>query len=79
MVDANLTYLDSLNRYIVVWSYKALTGLSERSMVSTEPRKKQQSVSAKTDVEFIHKYIRLGVMVFDGIGTQVPRSVGGIC
>jgi hypothetical protein len=37
MVDSNLTYLDSLNRYIVVWSYKALTGLSEKSLVSTKP------------------------------------------
>jgi hypothetical protein len=30
MVDANLTYLDSLNRYIVLCYYKALTGLSEK-------------------------------------------------
>jgi hypothetical protein len=37
MVDANLTYLDSLNRYIVLWSYKALTGLSEKRLVSTKP------------------------------------------
>ncbi|PWU81240.1 MAG: hypothetical protein DLM72_07955, partial [Candidatus Nitrosopolaris wilkensis] len=37
MVFANLTYLDSLNRYIVLWSYKALTGLSEKRLVSTKP------------------------------------------
>jgi hypothetical protein len=37
MVDANLTYLDSLNRYIVLCYYKALTGLSEKSLVSTKP------------------------------------------
>jgi hypothetical protein len=30
MVFANLTYLDSLNRYIVLCSYKALMGLSEK-------------------------------------------------
>jgi S-(hydroxymethyl)glutathione dehydrogenase/alcohol dehydrogenase len=32
----NLTYLDSLNRYIVLWSYKVLTGLSEKRLVSTK-------------------------------------------
>jgi hypothetical protein len=37
MVFANRTYLDSLNRYIVLRYYKALLGISERSMVSTEP------------------------------------------
>jgi hypothetical protein len=37
MVDANLTYLDSLNRYIVLRYYKALLGISERSLVSPEP------------------------------------------
>ena len=37
MVFANLTYLDTLNRYIVLCSYKALLGISERSLVSTEP------------------------------------------
>jgi hypothetical protein len=31
MVFANLTYLDSLNRYIVLCPYKALMGLSEKS------------------------------------------------
>ncbi|MGB6672653.1 MAG: hypothetical protein WBE34_09480, partial [Candidatus Nitrosopolaris sp.] len=36
-VFANLTYLDTLNRYIVLCSYKALLGISERSLVSTEP------------------------------------------
>jgi hypothetical protein len=79
MVFANRTYLDSLNRYIVLRYYKALLGISERSLVSTEPRKKHQSVSAKTDVEFIHKHIRLGVMVLGGIGIQVPDPVDGIC
>ena len=38
MVFANRTYLDSLNRYIVLWSYKALTGLSEKRLVSTKPK-----------------------------------------
>jgi hypothetical protein len=38
MVDANLTYLDPLNRYIVLCYYKALTGLSEKSLVSTKPK-----------------------------------------
>jgi hypothetical protein len=37
MVFATRTYLDSLNRYIVLRYYKALLGISERSMVSTEP------------------------------------------
>ena len=38
MVFANLTYLDySLNRYIVLCSYKALMDLCERRVVSTEP------------------------------------------
>ena len=37
MVFANLTYLDSLNRYIVLCSYKALMELSEKRLVSTEP------------------------------------------
>jgi hypothetical protein len=37
MVFANRTYLDSLNRYIVLRYYKALLGISERSLVSTEP------------------------------------------
>ena len=36
MVFANLTYLDSLNRYIVLCSYKDLLGISERSLVSTD-------------------------------------------
>jgi hypothetical protein len=37
MIFANLTYLDSLNMYIVLCSYKALTGLSEKRLVSTKP------------------------------------------
>ena len=37
MVFANRTYLDCLNRYIVLRYYKALLGISERSLVSTEP------------------------------------------
>jgi len=37
MVFANLTYLDSLNRYIVLCPYKALMGLSEKRLVSTKP------------------------------------------
>ena len=37
MVFANLTYLDSLNMYIALYSYKALMGLSEKRLVSTEP------------------------------------------
>ncbi|MFZ0513710.1 MAG: hypothetical protein WAM14_19040, partial [Candidatus Nitrosopolaris sp.] len=36
-VFANLTHLESLNRYIVLCSYKALTGLSEKRLVSTKP------------------------------------------
>jgi hypothetical protein len=40
--------------------------------------KKHQPISAKIDVEFTHKPIRQGVMVFDGTGTQVPRPVGVI-
>jgi hypothetical protein len=36
-------------------------------------------LEAKTDVEFIYKHIRLGVMVLGGIGTQVPGPVDGIC
>src|SRR6476646_5219329 len=37
MVFANLTYLDSLNRYIVLCPYKALMVLSEKRLVSTKP------------------------------------------
>ena len=37
MVFASLTYLDSLNMYIALCSYKALTELSEKRLVSTEP------------------------------------------
>ena len=37
IVDANLTYLDSLNRYVILCYYKALTGLSEKRLVSTKP------------------------------------------
>ena len=37
MVFASLTYLDSLNMYIALYSYKALTELSEKRLVSTEP------------------------------------------
>ena len=48
MVDANLTYLDSLNRYIVLWSYKALTGLLEKRLVSTKPIK-----SSSLQLQFI--------------------------
>ena len=44
MVDASLTYLDSLNRYIVLCYYKALTGLSEKSLVSTEPIRSYDSL-----------------------------------
>ena len=38
--------------------------------------KKHQPISAKTDVEFMHKPIRQGVMVFDRTGTQAPGPVG---
>ncbi|MFZ0894696.1 MAG: hypothetical protein WAZ77_09355 [Candidatus Nitrosopolaris sp.] len=34
----NLTYIDSLNRYIVLCYYKALLGFPER-VISTEPKK----------------------------------------
>ena len=37
MVSANLICLDSLNRFIVLCSYKALMDLCERMVVSTEP------------------------------------------
>ena len=49
MVDANLTYLDSLNRYIVLCSYKALTGLSEKRLVSTKPNKTYREPDDTTD------------------------------
>ena len=36
MVSANPEYPHSLNRYIVLWSLKLLTGLSEKRLVSTK-------------------------------------------
>jgi hypothetical protein len=37
MALANLTYLDSLNRYIVLSSYKALMVICDQKVVSTQP------------------------------------------
>ena len=65
MVFANLTYLDSLNRYIVLCSYKALMDLCERRVVSTEPciciitnfaAKIQRSYSSTFLENFTHSY-----------------------
>jgi hypothetical protein len=37
IVLASLTYLDSFNKYIVLYSYKALMKLREGDIISTEP------------------------------------------
>jgi hypothetical protein len=45
MALANLTYLDSLNRYIVLSSYKALMAICDQKVVSTQPRDNTNSAT----------------------------------
>jgi hypothetical protein len=67
MVLANLTYLDSLNRYIVLSSYKALMAICDQKVVSTQPEsnymsraeldKRRRSGASKCVQTFIRRFL----------------------
>jgi hypothetical protein len=60
MVFASLTYLDSLNMYIALCSYKALTELSEKRLVSTEPYFHISFDKLKTECNELYCYLEEG-------------------